>query len=107
MQNLSEEYINTGIPPIRACYIHYENDLELHKIKYQYLFGRDLLIAPVIKPNMMEWEVYLPEDNWIHLWSENKYKGGWVTVESPLGNPPVFYREFSAYSKLFKLLKEL
>jgi alpha-glucosidase len=107
MQKLSEEYIKNGIPPIRACYIHYENDPELHNIKYQYLFGADMIVAPVIKPNMNEWEVYLPEDNWVHLWSENRYEGGWITVEAPLGRPPVFYREFSVYTKLFELIKEL
>ncbi|MFW9820520.1 MAG: alpha-glucosidase [Candidatus Thorarchaeota archaeon] len=107
MQKLSEEYIEIGIPPIRACYMHYENDPELHKIKYQYLFGSDLLVAPVIKPNLTEWKVYLPDDKWIHLWSENSYKGGWVTVEAPLGKPPVFYREASAYSTLFKSIKDI
>ncbi|MFX0022815.1 MAG: alpha-glucosidase [Candidatus Hermodarchaeota archaeon] len=107
IQQLSKEYIETGIPPIRACYLHYENDPELHKIKYQYLFGRDLLVAPVIKPNIINWNVYLPDDTWFHIWTGKRYTGGWITVMAPIGQPPVFYRECSVYSKIFDGLKAI
>jgi alpha-glucosidase len=106
LKKLSKEYIETGIPPIRACYLHYENDSELHNIKYQYLFGHDLLVAPVIKPNIKEWNLYLPDDNWVHTWSENRYKGGYTTVDAPLGEPPVLYRENSEFSDIFHSIKE-
>jgi len=107
LKKLSKEYIQTGIPPIRACYLHYENDIELYNLKYQYLLGPDLLIAPVIKPNIKEWNLYLPSDNWVHIWSGTRYKGGWRTVEAPLGKPPVFYREASGFSNLFDSIKKI
>jgi alpha-glucosidase len=105
LKSLSKEYIEKGFPPIRACYLHYEDDPELHSIKYQYLLGQDLLIAPVIKPNIKDWELYLPKDYWIHLWSGNEYEGGWTIVEAPIGKPPVFYRKSSKFSDLFESLK--
>jgi len=105
LKHLSREYREEGIPPIRACYLHYENDLTLHKIKYQYLFGKDLLVAPVIKPRRTEWKVYFPSDIWVHIWSGKEYMKGWGTVKAPLGEPPVFYRKGSKFSDLLEQLK--
>jgi len=99
---LSKEYSETGIPPVRHPFLHYENDETLHKLKYQYMYGRDLLIAPVVKKGKTKWKVYLPEDKWIHMWSGKKFTGGWITIESPLGKPPVFFRADSKSSELFR-----
>ncbi len=107
IQFLSEEYQKTGISPFRGCFLHYENDPELYDLKYQYMLGSELVIAPVIEPNQDKWKVYLPKDDWIHLWSNNEYKGGWITVEAPLGNPPVFYKKDSTFKDLFKSLVKI
>jgi alpha-glucosidase len=107
LKHLSEIYQQEGIPPIRGCFLHYENDPELHKIKYQYLLGPDLLIAPVIKPNRDNWKIFLPKDDWIHIWSGEYYPGGWITVDAPIGQPPVFFRKKSEFSKLFNSIKNL
>lgn len=105
IKSIVDEYYQTGLPTMRHPYIHYENEVKLHKFKYQYLFGRDLLVAPVYKPKRNRHRVYLPKDNWVHLWSGNNYYGGWVTVSSPIGEPPVFYREKSDFSELFSEVK--
>ncbi|MHA1980981.1 MAG: alpha-glucosidase [Promethearchaeota archaeon] len=107
MQFISKEYLKKGYPPVRACYLHYENDPKLHKLKYQYLFGQDLLVAPVIKPNTTEGEAYLPDDTWIHIWSGKEYKKGLKKIKAPLGQPPVFYRKDSKFSELFYKLKDV
>ncbi len=101
-QNLATEYVQKGIPPIRHPYLHYENDETIHKLKYQYMYGEDLLIAPVCKKGKTTWKVYLPEDSWIHMWTAKKFNKGWITIDSPIGQPPVFYREKSEYKKLFE-----
>jgi alpha-glucosidase len=101
LKHLEEEYQKCGIPPMRPCFLYYENDKNLYNIKFQYLLGRDLLIAPVIEPNKKVWEVYLPEDNWIHLWNGKSYKGGLCEVKSPLGELPVFFRSDSPFKKIF------
>jgi alpha-glucosidase len=107
LKQLSSEYQEIGLPPMRACYLHFENEPELHKLKNQFLFGRDLLVAPVIKPNVSEWEVYLPNDQWIHVWSDTEYTEGWIKVKAPIGYPPVFYRKDSKFQELFSQLKDL
>jgi alpha-glucosidase len=107
LQFISEKYQALGIAPFRGCFLHYEDDPELINLKYQYLFGPDLLIAPVVKPNITKWDVYLPMDKWIHTWSGKNYRGGWTTVEATIGKPPVFYRKNSSFVNLFKCLKDI
>ncbi|MFX0188408.1 MAG: alpha-glucosidase [Candidatus Hodarchaeota archaeon] len=106
-KHLSNEYKNNGYPLIRALYLHYENDSEVHHIKYQFLLGSDLLIAPVIKPNKNKWKVYFPDDIWIHIWSGEKYKKGWRKVNAPIGQPPIFFRINSKFSELFEQIKNI
>lgn len=100
--HLSHEYQATGIPPVRHPYLHYEKDDILHSLKYQYMYGKDLMLAPVVKKGKKKWKLYLPQDQWIHLWTGKEYSGGWITVDSPLGKPPVFYRADSQFADLFR-----
>ena len=105
--SLSEEYQKDGIPPIRGCFLHYETDPELRNLKYQYLLGSELLIAPVINPDIKEWKVYFPDDIWVHAWSGKEYLKGWHNVNAPIGKPPFFYRKYSSFKNLFETIKKL
>ncbi|MFX1391075.1 MAG: hypothetical protein ACFE9Z_13505 [Promethearchaeota archaeon] len=40
-------------------------------------------------------------DDWVHIWSCKKYQGGWISVDAPLGKPPVFYKKNSEFSNFF------
>lgn len=102
MKTLVEENSKFGIPVQRPIFFHYEKDLKSYDIKYQYLLGEDLLVAPVHQEHMDKWAVYLPEDNWVHLWTGEEYKGGDIEVSSKLGYPPVFYRKNSKWKSLFE-----
>ncbi len=104
LKHLSDEYQEYGIPPMRACFMHYETDKELYHLKYQFMLGQDILVAPVIKPGIDKWDVYLPKDNWVHLWSKKEFGGGWNEVDAPIGQPPVFYRKQSKFEELFSKL---
>lgn len=106
-KTLVKENAEQGIPVQRPLFMHYETDEYSYNIQYQYLYGRDLLVAPVHQESQTEWDVYLPEDNWVHLWSGQKFTGGTVKVETPIGYPPVFYREDSEWKETFLALKNL
>jgi alpha-glucosidase len=93
-----EEYQKTGTPLIYPVFFEYKN----FYVFDEYLFGRDLLVAPVLKKGKKTRKVKLPEDEWIHLWSGKTYSGGEYEIESKLGYPPVFYRKGSKFSKLFE-----
>lgn len=107
IKELVKENADRGIPVMRHPFIHYENDEKLHSMKYQYLFGRDIMVAPVYEAEKTEWTVYLPDDQWIHVWSGEEYSKGGYTVKAPLGEPPVFYRKKSPFKKLFGELKNI
>ncbi|MGR5361443.1 alpha-glucosidase [Vibrio mediterranei] len=94
-----------GMPVQRPLFMHYESDDESYDIKYQYLFGRDILVAPVYNQGETVKRVYLPKDKWIHAWTGEVFDGGWIDVEAPIGKPAVFYREASSYRTLLDGIK--
>lgn len=101
---LSKEYQDSGIPPMRMMSLEFPAERKsLEAWPYQYLYGPDLLCAPVIKKGKRSQSVRLPSCPWIHLWSGKRYEGGsTVVVDAPFGQPPVFYREGSGYESLFE-----
>jgi alpha-glucosidase len=96
-----------GVPVQRPLFLHYEEDEKTYDLKYQYLLGRDILVAPVYEEDKEEWELYLPDDNWVHFWTGKEYTGGEIKVKAPLGQPPVFYRKNSKYRELFEEASEI
>jgi alpha-glucosidase len=107
---VAAECVVGGLPPIRHPWMHYEADPLAQRLSRQYLSGRDLLVAPALSPGAGSGsspltELYLPEDEWVHLWTSRDFRGGQVAVESPLGYPAVFYRAASPFASLFDALR--
>lgn len=81
-----------GTPVIRPLFYDNPKDSESWDVEDEFMFGPDLLIAPVLYEGMTEREVYLPAD---HSWKEVQtgkiYEGGTtVMVAAPLSVIPVF-----------------
>lgn len=106
---LSVEAAVTGLPVQRPLFLHFEADPRAYESQTTYLYGADMLVAPVIEAGVTSWRVYLPRGaSWVHVWSEKEFAGGLeVEVEAPLGAPPVFYRRDSAFAPLFAELTRL
>lgn len=103
LKSLVEENSEKGIPVQRPIFYHYENEEKTYNIKYQYMYGSDVLVAPVYKEGEKEWSLYLPRDKWVHMWSGKEFDGcGEVKVEAEIGYPPVFYKKNSKWEKIFK-----
>lgn len=107
LQQLVEENATRGLPVQRPLFVHYPEDRSAYHIQTEYLFGRELLVAPVLEKEACKWRVYLPQDSWVHLWSNAEFGGGEHLVDAPIGYPPVFYRKESEYKRLFRGLAEL
>ena len=103
IRSVIKENSETGVGAMRPLFMHY-SDKECLDIAYEYLFGRDLLVAPVHESGVTTWEVYLPEDNWTHLFTKEKFTGGRFKISAELGNIPVFYREDSPFKTLFEMI---
>ena len=109
LKTLSGEAVATGLPIQRPLALHYEADRATWAIHDQYLYGRELLVAPVHKSGMKHWRAYLPRaETWVHLWSGSAHAGGQVVeVAAPFGQIPVFYRQGSGWEDLFVSLRAL
>jgi len=108
LKHFLQEAQSTGLPLQRPLFLHYENDRETWNIHDHYLYGSDLLVAPVHKSHVKMWNVYLPEDEWIHLWTDKEFYGGdYYKIQAPLGQPPVFYKKNSLWKNLFIELKDI
>lgn len=103
VKTLVEEASNKGYPLQRPLFVHYENDINTYDIQDHYLYGKDLLVAPVHQQGVSEWKVYLPAgETWVSVWSQQEIQGGqFITVPAPIGQPPVFYRKTSQWANLF------
>ena len=104
-KTLVAENAAKGTPVQRPLFLQYEDDPESYNQQFEYLYGPDLLVAPVWQSEQTQWEVYLPSDGWIHLWTGTEYGHGKHTVPAPLGDIPVFCRKGSNWSELFQSIR--
>ena len=87
------EAAESGLPVMRALLLDYPDDPQAVGQNYEFLFGDDLLVAPVVKSDEREWDVYLPRGVWYDFWTDQRYAGPrHVNVEAPLDRVPVFVR---------------
>ncbi|MFN3864534.1 MAG: alpha-glucosidase [Erythrobacter sp.] len=92
----------SGLPAQRALFLHHPDDPRTFTIRDQFLYGADLMVAPVIEAGAAQRRVYLPGGGvWRHVWSGRDYAPGWHEVSAPIGAPPVFYRPDSPFAALF------
>jgi alpha-glucosidase (family GH31 glycosyl hydrolase) len=83
----------TGLPMMRMLSIVYPHEKKLSAYPYQYLFGDTLLVAPIVKPNLLEIKVYLPKGEWYSLWDSQLYNGETeYALSTSLFQIPVFVR---------------
>jgi alpha-glucosidase/alpha-D-xyloside xylohydrolase len=66
----------TGLPIMRALWLHYPNDVAAVARGDEYLWGRDVLVAPVVEKGATTRQVYLPHGDWYDFWTEEKLAGG-------------------------------
>jgi alpha-glucosidase len=105
-RELVREAAERGLPVVRHPFIHYPEDSEVYGLEYQFMVGSEFMVAPVLDPGERSVEVYLPAGRWVHVWSGEGHgspeAGVRVTVESPIGEPAVFYREGSSAGEDFR-----
>jgi alpha-glucosidase len=88
-----EEAHRTGIPLFRPLLLNYQDDPNTYNIDDEFMVGDDLLVAPIMKPDVTQRLVYLPAGSWYDYWTNKKYSGGtMITVDAPLETVPIFVR---------------
>jgi alpha-glucosidase len=83
----------TGEPIQKPLLFHYQDDVMVRDMDDQYLFGRDLLVAPVFQPGITARQVYLPEGTWYHWHTGEQMMGArFVVAETPMAHIPLYVR---------------
>jgi alpha-D-xyloside xylohydrolase len=96
----AQEAEKTGIPPIRALVLDYQDDLHARAIKDEYLFGPSLLVAPVIDENMSR-AVYLPAGEWINLFTGESFSGPRsIVAQAAADTIPVYAKKGAILPKI-------
>ena len=81
------------VPMMRAMVLEFPEDLEARKLWDQFMWGPNILEAPVYEKGARERSVYLPEGSWVNYWTLQSFEGpSRVTVDAPLGRDPWFVR---------------
>jgi alpha-glucosidase len=94
IRNLFWEHLRTGAPLMRPLMWHYSTDPIAADIDCQFMFGRDILVAPILERGHEYRSVYLPAGNWYHLETNELFEGERAhTVKMPLGAVPAFARQ--------------
>ncbi len=89
----AKESSETGMPIIRPMVLAFQHDNVASREDFQYMFGPDILVAPIYQP-VTQRSVYLPKDTkWIDWWTGESINGGkYLKVDAPMNRIPLFVR---------------
>ncbi|MCX7523050.1 family 31 glucosidase [Microbacterium sp. STN6] len=84
-----------GLPPMRPLFVDFPSDARAWAVEDQFLFGPDILVAPIMRAGQRSREVYLPSGcRWVDAFDGTVVDGGRVvTADAPLSRIPVYVRE--------------
>jgi alpha-glucosidase (family GH31 glycosyl hydrolase) len=90
---LVREACDTGLPLMRPLWLHYPKDPESVRLGDEYLWGRDILVAPVVEKGAQSRRVYLPPGDWFDFWTNKKVSATrWIERSVDLQTMPLFVR---------------
>ena len=89
----------SGRPPIRPVFFDFGSDATAAAVEDAFMFGDDLLVAPIVAYKARSRRVYLPSNGttlWASFWDSDESKtlpgGAWIDASAPLERIPVFRR---------------
>lgn len=83
-----------GIPPMRPLFFDFPEDEACASVDDEFLFGPDILVAPLLYYEARKRDVYLPAGtSWTDAWTDKRINGGqWIEAEAPLDRIPLYLR---------------
>ena len=94
VRQIMREAHETGAPVMRPLFYEFPQDKAAWQVEDCYMFGPDLLVAPVMEPGVTQRRIYLPAgETWKDAYTGQVYEGGQtVTVPAPIDVIPVMLR---------------
>ncbi len=83
----AKECTEKGLPMLRALFVEFPEDPGTWKVEDEYMFGSQILVAPLLESGITGRTVYLPQGKWIDYQTSKVYEGGWHTIEA--GSLPI------------------
>ncbi|MCX7669012.1 MAG: glycoside hydrolase family 31 protein, partial [Anaerolineae bacterium] len=81
-----------GLPLVRPMALAFQDDPTTRRLDLQYMFGEELLVAPVFRPDG-RCSVYLPAGEWADFWTHEVVRGPkWLDLTVPLDTLPLWVR---------------
>jgi alpha-D-xyloside xylohydrolase len=84
----------TGIPMVRSMFLEDQNNSTAWGKDLQYMWGKEMLVAPNCSDGNNNVSVWLPQGNWYDFWDDTKHTGNsTMNVYAATGDIPVFVKE--------------
>lgn len=97
-----KEAKETGVSIMRPLFMEYPEDENSYTTEDEYLFGRDILFAPITEMGVTKRNVYLPEGRWIRTTDKECLEGGrWVNATAAIDEFIAYVREGAAVLEMF------
>lgn len=96
LKKIMAEAHEKGTPVMRPLFYDFPQDeTAWDEHLEQYMFGPDVLVAPIMHEGMVKRDVYLPKGcSWTSYWTKERFEGGeTITVDAPLEQIPFFFRD--------------
>ncbi|MEO6870117.1 MAG: TIM-barrel domain-containing protein, partial [Ginsengibacter sp.] len=106
---LGYEQAKYGEPLVRPLFYSSSSDSNLLKASDEFMWGENILVAPVIEKGAAARKLYLPTGKWVEIFTTKKFEGNqWLNENVSLETIPVFVKEgsfvpFADFSKVAKL----
>ena len=90
-----------GWPVMRPMFFDYPEDEVCYTLGEQYMFGDEILFAPIVSRGQTEKRVYLPRGEWILTKDGKTYPAGWHRITAQLNEFIAFVKTGSAALECF------
>lgn len=91
--NVMEQASETGLPALRPLFLEFPGDQSVMGTEDEFLFGGDLLVAPVLHEGVTQRDIYLPAGEWYDYWTGQKYAGSnMIQMAVSISSIPMFVR---------------
>lgn len=93
LYDLMYESQNYGLAPMRPLVLHYSEDENVYNINDEFLFGENILVAPVVEQGKKYRALYLPKGKWFDYWTKEEVDGGKVILkDAPIDVCPMYIK---------------
>lgn len=103
-KQLMQEAAEKGYPICRPVFLEYPGDSSTYNLSNQYMVGSEILVAPILDQNKTTVSVYLPNGNWVNIWTNQLINstGQRFTITGLSDRAAVFYKQGSTVGLQFK-----